>query len=52
MPEGPYLLGLILLEPVLGWVRTIHTLVTCELKENKKLCAEMTQAHKSKKTLI
>lgn len=39
-------------EPLIGWVRNTHTLVTYELRENKKLCAEMTQAHKNKKILI
>lgn len=51
-PRQPHLFVLIHQEPLIGWVRNTHTLVTYELRENKKLCAEMTQAHKNKKILI
>lgn len=37
MPEGPHPLGFIHQEPVLGWARSVHTLVTCELRESKRL---------------
>lgn len=57
VPEGPHLLGLNHQESVFGWIlfgwiRNIHTLETSELRENKRLCAEMTQAHRNKKVLI
>lgn len=40
VPKGPHLLGFVPQEQVLGWVRSIHTLLTWAWGEQKPMCRD------------
>lgn len=51
-PRG-HTLGFIHQEPVLGWARSVHTLVTCELRESKRLmCKDDSGPQKKNKKIL